>query len=191
MSREPHAATIGRELQGEPTDPRALAVVSDHDDGRMLAQWLSASGAGWRTWADRIAGHVVSLGIAPNGRARALAEDVPWNWVPPPGAWMATRRAGWSGIVWPKSRAGRAADDLSLVLQRLQRDQPGTRARVSRRQGLKCEARGWHRPDVAPAGRLFPRPSSCRPGMRIAPGERARWCVVPPIRTRQQRTVGP
>lgn len=119
MSREPHAATIGRELQGEPTDPRALAVVSDHDDGRMLAQWLSASGAGWRTWADRIAGHVVSLGIAPNGRARALAEDVPWNWVPPPGAWMATRRAGWSGIVWPKSRAGRAADDLSLVLQRL------------------------------------------------------------------------
>jgi hypothetical protein len=83
------------------------------------------------------------------------------------------------------------APGSKTVSGRLQRDQPGTRARVSRRQGLKCEARGWHRPDVAPAGRLF-LPSQLLPA-RYAhrPRRAARWCVVPTIRTRRQRTVGP
>jgi starvation-inducible DNA-binding protein len=98
MDGEPREATIGRELQAELRDLLALTVVGDHvrwiatgDNGRVLAQWLSDAVTCWRTWADRIATHMVSLGIAPDGRARALAEDVPWNWVP--GGWLEGREA--------------------------------------------------------------------------------------------------
>ena len=95
MDGEPLSeAAIGRELQGELRDLLALAVVGDHirwiatgDDGSVVARWLSDAVVRWRTWADRIATHMVSLGLAPDGRVRALAEDVPWNWVP----------AGWLG----------------------------------------------------------------------------------------------
>ena len=78
-----------RELQGQLRDLLTLAVVGDHvrwvlvgNEAEHLADWLSEATAEWRSWADRIAKHLVTLGVAPDGRVRSLAKDIPIQWVP-------------------------------------------------------------------------------------------------------------
>ena len=78
-----------RELQEELRDLLALAVVGDHvrwvlvgDEAGELADWLAGAVPQWRALADQVARHLVTLGVAPDGRVRALAKDIPFNWVP-------------------------------------------------------------------------------------------------------------
>jgi starvation-inducible DNA-binding protein len=77
------------ELQAELRDLLCLAVVGDHvrwaatgDDAAELAEWLTDAVARWRALADQMAKHLVTLGVAPDGRVRSLAQDIPLNWVP-------------------------------------------------------------------------------------------------------------
>ncbi|MBA3841709.1 MAG: hypothetical protein H0X39_03665 [Actinobacteria bacterium] len=77
------------ELQEELRDLLCLAVVGDHvrwvatgEEAAELAEWLVDATAQWRTWADEIAKHLVALEVAPDGRVRSLAKDIPLNWVP-------------------------------------------------------------------------------------------------------------
>jgi hypothetical protein len=77
------------ELQGELRDLLALAVVGDHvrwvltgNETAELADWLAEAVTRWRVLADRVAMHLVKLGVAPDGRVRSLVEDIPLNWVP-------------------------------------------------------------------------------------------------------------
>jgi starvation-inducible DNA-binding protein len=78
------------ELQGQLRDLLCLAIVGDHvrwvltgAGGAELAEWLTAASDAWRTWADEVAKQLVASGIAPDGRIRSLAKDIPVNWVPP------------------------------------------------------------------------------------------------------------
>jgi starvation-inducible DNA-binding protein len=75
------------ELQAELRDLLCVAVVGDHvrlvltgDD--ELAAWLTEAVPRWRALADRVAKRLVTLGVAPDGRVRSLAQDIPLNWVP-------------------------------------------------------------------------------------------------------------
>ncbi|MDQ3401071.1 MAG: hypothetical protein M3470_08720 [Chloroflexota bacterium] len=77
------------ELQEELRDLLCLAVVGDHvrwvatgEEAAELAEWLVDATARWRSWADEMAKHLVALGVAPDGRVRSLAKDIPLNWVP-------------------------------------------------------------------------------------------------------------
>ena len=77
------------ELQEELRDLLGLAVVGDHvrwvlvgDEAGELADWLADAVPQWRTLADQVARHLVTLGVAPDGRVRALAKDIPLHWVP-------------------------------------------------------------------------------------------------------------
>jgi hypothetical protein len=83
------------DLQRELRDLLCLAVVGDHvrwvvtgDEAGEFAEWLAGAAAQWRAWADRIAKCLVAGGVAPDGRVRSLAQDIPFNWVPP----------GWLGV---------------------------------------------------------------------------------------------
>jgi starvation-inducible DNA-binding protein len=84
----PSARVEAAELQRELRDLLSLAVVGDHvrwvlvgDDGE-LAEWLADAVPEWRALADRVAERLVELGVPPDGRVRALAEDIPVHWVP-------------------------------------------------------------------------------------------------------------
>ena len=86
------------ELQGELRDLLCLAVVGDHvrwvladQDTAELAGWLREAATQWREWADRVARQLVALGVAPDGRVRSLAKDIPSNWVPP--GWLRSGEA--------------------------------------------------------------------------------------------------
>jgi starvation-inducible DNA-binding protein len=89
MTGDSDPTATASELQGELRDQLCLAVFGDHvrwvlsgDKAAALAQWLADAAGQWREWADQVAKQLVTLGVAPDGRARALAKDVPWNWVP-------------------------------------------------------------------------------------------------------------
>ena len=76
-------------LQSELRDLLCLAVVGDHvrwvltgEEASELAEWLIDATPQWRSWADQVAKHLVKLGVAPDGRVRSLAMDIPLNWVP-------------------------------------------------------------------------------------------------------------
>lgn len=82
-------AAIANELQEELRDLLSIAVVGDHvqwvvagGEVAGLVQWLADSVVQWRVWADQVATRLVGLGVAPDGRVRSLAKDVPFNWVP-------------------------------------------------------------------------------------------------------------
>ena len=77
------------QLQRELRDLLCLAVVGDHvrwvvtgDESGKLADWLTHAVPRWRALADRVAPRLVTLGVAPDGRVRSLAKDIPLNWVP-------------------------------------------------------------------------------------------------------------
>jgi hypothetical protein len=77
------------ELQEELRDLLGLAVVGDHvrwvlvgDEARELADWLADAVPLWRALADRVSRHLVTMGVAPDGRVRSLAKDIPLHWVP-------------------------------------------------------------------------------------------------------------
>ena len=76
-------------LQDELRDLLSMAVAGDHvrwvvvDDGAVeLAGWLAEAVPQWRAVADRVAKHMVTRGVAPDGRLRSLATDIPVHWVP-------------------------------------------------------------------------------------------------------------
>jgi starvation-inducible DNA-binding protein len=77
------------ELQGQLRDLLCLAVVGDHlrwvvrgDEAADLADWLASSIVEWRELAGQTAAQLVASGVAPDGRIRSLAKDIPVNWVP-------------------------------------------------------------------------------------------------------------
>jgi DNA-binding ferritin-like protein len=85
-------------LQDQLRDLLCLAIVGDHvrwvlrgDDTTKVASWLAAAVIDWRTRADAVARRLGATGTAPDGRVRALARDVPWNWVPD--GWLTAREA--------------------------------------------------------------------------------------------------
>lgn len=89
MSERPDADVVADELQGELRDLLCLAVVGDHvrwvvtgDGAAKLAEWLVEATVQWRAWADEMAKRLVRLGVAPDGRVRSLAKDIPLNWMP-------------------------------------------------------------------------------------------------------------
>jgi hypothetical protein len=74
-------------LQHQLRDLLCLAVVGDHvrwvlkeDDD--LGNWLAEAAGAWRGWAEQVATHLVASEVAPDGRVRSLAKDIPLNWVP-------------------------------------------------------------------------------------------------------------
>lgn len=84
------------ELQRELRDLLCLAVVGDHIrwvlvDDDDLAEWLAEAVPEWRALADQVAKRLVALGIAPDGRVRSLAKDIPLNWVPD--GWLSREQA--------------------------------------------------------------------------------------------------
>ena len=89
MSKHIVQGLATEELQEELRDVLDLAVVGDHvrwvvigDEAGKLADWLAEAVPQWRALADQVARHLVTLGVAPDGRVRALAKDIPFNWVP-------------------------------------------------------------------------------------------------------------
>ena len=90
MTKRSDQAQVLDELQRQLRDLLCLAVVGDHvrrvltgDETAELAEWLGEASTQWRAWADQVAKYLVTLGVAPDGRVRSLAKDIPWNWVPP------------------------------------------------------------------------------------------------------------
>jgi hypothetical protein len=69
------------------------------DGAADLAEWLAGATSQWRAWADQLAKHLVTLGVAPDARLRSVAKDIPVHWVP----------EGWL----------RADDAARLVVERL------------------------------------------------------------------------
>jgi hypothetical protein len=75
------------ELQLQLRDLICLAVVGDHvrwvlTDDDELGNWLAEAAGEWRGWAEQVATQLVAAGVAPDGRVRSLAKDIPLNWVP-------------------------------------------------------------------------------------------------------------
>jgi hypothetical protein len=74
-------------LQHQLRDLVCLAVVGDHvrwvlTDDDELGDWLAEAAAQWRGWAEKVATRLVESRVAPDGRVRSLAKDIPLNWVP-------------------------------------------------------------------------------------------------------------
>jgi starvation-inducible DNA-binding protein len=95
---EHHRGLAVQELQEELRDLLALAVFGDHvrwvlvgDEAAELAEWLAAAIPQWRALSDQVARHLVALGVAPDGRVRSLAEDIPLHWVPE--GWLSSDEA--------------------------------------------------------------------------------------------------
>jgi starvation-inducible DNA-binding protein len=132
------------ELQEQLRDLLCLAVFGDHvrwvltgDQAGGLADWLANATVQWRAWADHVAKHLVTLGVAPDGRVRSLAKDILVNWVPDgwlrpdeAGRLLAVRLASAAG--WARHRRAKAAtlpDTVHLL------------DAVS--SGLEAQARAW------------------------------------------------
>ena len=74
-------------LQHQLRDLVCLATVGDHvrwvlTDDDELADWLADAAGQWRQWAEQVANRLVAIQVAPDGRVRSLAKDIPVNWVP-------------------------------------------------------------------------------------------------------------
>jgi ferritin-like protein len=89
MTEHVHRGLANEELQEELRDLLDLAVVGDHlrwvivgDEAGKLAEWLADAVSEWRALAERVSRHLVTLGVAPDGRVRSLAKDIPLHWVP-------------------------------------------------------------------------------------------------------------
>ena len=134
ITREgPLASGTAGDLQQELRDLLCLAVAGDHirwvlageetagEGTAELARWLREAAGQWRTWADLVAGGLVARGVAPDGRVRSLAKDVPLNWVPP--GWL-SRDEAWQLMTgrltkvceWAAYRRSQAAEPGTLRL---------------------------------------------------------------------------
>jgi DNA-binding ferritin-like protein len=78
-----------RELQSQLRDLLCLVAVGDHvrwvlvgSECEELVDWLTEATAEWRSWADQVAQHLVTLGVVPDGRVQSSAKNVPIQWVP-------------------------------------------------------------------------------------------------------------
>jgi hypothetical protein len=76
-----------RDLQRQLRDLICLAVVGDHvrwvlTEDDQLGDWLAGAARQWREWAEQVATQLVASDVAPDGRVRSLAKDIPVNWVP-------------------------------------------------------------------------------------------------------------
>jgi starvation-inducible DNA-binding protein len=98
MTEHVHHGLANEELQEELRDLLDLAVVGDHlrwvivgDEARELADWLADAVPQWRALAARVSRHLVTLGVAPDGRVRSLAKGIPLHWVPD--GWLRTDEA--------------------------------------------------------------------------------------------------
>jgi starvation-inducible DNA-binding protein len=126
------------ELQCELRDLLSLAVFGDHvrwvltgDDATKLAEWLADAIQQWRAWADRVARHLVTMGVAPDGRVRSLVKDIPLNWVPD--GWLRGDVARQlvddrlhTVLGWARDRRSQAADlDVRRLLDALSADLEG------------------------------------------------------------------
>jgi hypothetical protein len=114
-------------LQHELRDLICLASIADHlrwvlTDDDELAGWLAEAAPEWRAWAEQVAARLVESHIAPDGRVRSLARDIPLNWVPD--GWM----------------SGEAA--RSLIADRLARVAEWARYRHSQAEGADAELLG-------------------------------------------------
>jgi starvation-inducible DNA-binding protein len=115
-------------LQDQLRNLLCLAVVGDHvrwvlvgEESYELAHWLADAAPAWRAMADQVAKHLVTLGVAPDGRVRSLARDIPLSWVP--AGWLSAdvaRRlvAGRLRIVagWTQYRRSQAVDPETIRL---------------------------------------------------------------------------
>jgi starvation-inducible DNA-binding protein len=89
-----HQRVAEDDLQRQLRDLLCLAVVGDHvrwvltgEGSAELAGWLTGATGAWRAWADQVAKQLAASGVAPDGRVRSLAKDLPLNWVPD--GWLA------------------------------------------------------------------------------------------------------
>lgn len=89
MTEHVEQGLVTGELKEELRDLLDLAVVGDHvrwvvvgDEAGELADWLAGAVPQWRALAERVSQHLVALGVAPDGRVRSLAKDIPLHWVP-------------------------------------------------------------------------------------------------------------
>jgi starvation-inducible DNA-binding protein len=128
MTEQFDQSRAGDELQGELRDLLSLAVVGDHvrwvltgDEAAELAEWLAIAVPQWRALAERVAKHLVTLGVAPDGRVRSLATDIPLNWVPD--GWLSVdtaRRLVANRLrtlgEWARYRRSRATDRDTMQL---------------------------------------------------------------------------
>ena len=114
-------------LQHQLRDLVCLAMVGDHvrwvlTDDDELGDWLAEAASQWRGWAEQVATRLVASQVAPDGRVRSLAKDIPLNWVPD----------GWL--------SGEAA--RPLVAERLARVAGWARYRHSQAKGADAELLG-------------------------------------------------
>ena len=129
---QPTAAAAGAdELQRQLRDLLCLAVVGDHvrwvlaDRDGELAEWLAEAVPRWRALAERVAERLVALGVPPDGRVRALAEDIHVNWVP--AGWLSRDEAadlidrrlhnlgGWARLTQSETADAETAELLDRV----------------------------------------------------------------------------
>lgn len=124
-------------LQEQLRDLACLAVVGDHvrwvlrgPGAPELAGWLSGAATAWRQDADSVARAMADAGVPPDGRVRALARDIPWNWVPD--GWLDAdegrrllhdrlrRLVGWTRARVEQASPGAEAALIGGVLSRLE-----------------------------------------------------------------------
>jgi DNA-binding ferritin-like protein len=105
--------------------------VGDHvrwvlvDRDAELAEWLAEAVPEWRALAERVAERLVALGVPPDGRLRALAEDIHLNWVP--AGWLSREQvesliahrlrivSAWAGLRQSEAADGETAQVLQAV----------------------------------------------------------------------------
>ena len=151
MTERSDQGATASELQRELRDLLCLAVVGDHvrwvttgDEASELSDWLAEAVVQWRAWADQVAQHLVTLGVAPDGRVRSLAADIPLNWVPE--GWLpadearrlvADRLRTVAG--WARHRRSQASD--RAVAQSLDAVCEGLEAQVRVREDVDADHR--------------------------------------------------
>jgi starvation-inducible DNA-binding protein len=130
MTDQLHKSLPRDGLQEQLLDLLSLAIVADHvrwvvtgEQASELGEWLAGAASHCRAWADQVAEHMVSRGVAPDGRVRSVARDIPLHWVPD--GWLphdeavrlvVYRLGGLAG--WARYRQSRAADpDTAHLLE--------------------------------------------------------------------------